>query len=86
MVKAFQTFSFVFYLLEIGLNLITVKFEDGKKLSNIRDIWDFYLQDSFVIDLISVIILFMDLFLNLEFTIYLRLFIFVKLSRGLEKV
>jgi len=85
-VEAFQTFSLVFYLIEIGINFITVKFEEGKRLSTLREIWNFYLNDNFLIDLISMVILMLDLFADFQITIYFRLFIIVKLSQGLEKI
>ena len=68
------------------MNFVTVKFEEGKKLSTFREIWRFYLKDNVLIDFISLIVLLLDLFFDLQVTIYLRLFIIVKLSQGLEKI
>lgn len=85
-VQGFQSFSFAFYMIQIVMNFVTVKFEEGKKLSTFREIWRFYLKDNFLIDFISLIVLLLDLFFDLQVTIYLRLFIIVKLSQGLEKI
>jgi hypothetical protein len=85
-VQAFQSFSLGFYLIEIGINFITIKFEEGKRLGTLREIWRYYLKDNFPIDFISMLILILDLFGDFKVTIYFRLFIIVKLSQGLEKV
>lgn len=78
--------SLFFYLLEIILNLISIKSESGKQITVIKEIIIYYANRSFIIDIISLIILLVDILTSLTGISYLRLFIFFKLPGCLNKI
>ena len=68
------------------MNFLTIKSAAGKKLSILRDISKHYINDSFSIDILSVCLLILDIFVDVWFTSYLRLIIILKLPKCLEKM
>lgn len=76
----------MFYIIELGLNLITVKFEEGKRLGTLRQIWSFCSKNTLATDAISILLIFVDYFTDHEIVIILRLFVILKLGQGFEKI
>ena len=81
-----QQGSLFFYLLEIVLNLISIKSEAGKKVVIIEEIVRYYVSHNFWVDVISFFILLLDISTNIEGMSYLRLFIIFKLPACLSKI
>ncbi len=82
-VTTFQSFSIIFYIVEICMNFLTIKSASGKKLTTLKDIFSYYIHDSFSIDILSVCLLVLDISLDVWFTSYLRLIIILKLPKCL---
>lgn len=78
-----QVFSIILYVVEIVVNLITVRSASGRKLIKLRDIGMDYLNNGFIIDLINLVFQTLSLTANITIFIYLRLFLFAKLSHAL---
>lgn len=51
-----QIISCVLYIIDIILNFISQRFENGKKLYKIGEISHYYLKNGLIIDLISIIL------------------------------
>ena len=81
-----QRLSVAFYLLEMALNFVTVKFEAGKKLDIFKEIIEYYISNDFAVDFISLVILLVDISSNLTFVAYFRLFILCKLPQCSSKI
>jgi hypothetical protein len=81
-----QLGSLFFYLLEIVLNLISIKSEAGKKVVIIEEIVRYYVSRNFWVDVISFFILLLDISTNIQGMSYLRLFIIFKLPACLSKI
>ena len=86
LLESLQISSFIFYFLEIILNLVTVKYSSGKRIEVIRDIIEHYRSRNLWIDCVSFIILLIDISTTAKFIPYLRIFIIFKLPQCLEKI
>lgn len=78
--------SLLFYFVEIVLNLVTVKSQAGKKIVVLKDIFRYYLSNNLVIDVLSFMILLLDISGDFRIISYLRLFIVFKLPQCLSKI
>lgn len=81
-----QMGSLLFYLIEIILNLISIKSEAGKKIVIIKEIISHYFSKSFMIDIISFFILLLDISTSYPIISVFRLFIIFKLPQCLHKI
>lgn len=81
-----QMSSLLFYLVEIALNLVSIKSEAGKRVEIIEDIIHHYLERSLWVDVASFFILLLDITTNVKGMSYLRLFIIFKLPACLGKI
>jgi len=81
--SSLQTGSLVFYFVEIVINLTSIKISAGKKIRYLPEIFKCYFRRTMIIDLLSFLILFFDIFANWSLTSYLRLFILFKLPQCL---
>lgn len=70
----------------MAYNSVTVKSQAGRRLRTLEDILENYLHTNLVIDVINVLILFMDLNIDSQIIVFLRLFIVTKLPQCLEKM
>ena len=81
-----QVISLLFFIIEMAYNSVTVKSQAGRRLRTLEDILENYLHTNLVIDVINVLILFMDLNIDSQVIVFLRLFIVTKLPQCLEKM
>lgn len=75
---AFQIVCVFFYLTEMGVNFISVKIVDGRKITVVRDIVLDYWRRKFGIDLLCLVILVLDAAISSEITQYLRILVLLK--------
>jgi hypothetical protein len=86
LIEAIQIGSFLFYFIEILLNLITVKFSAGRRIEIIRDIINHYVSQNFWVDCVSFVILMIDISSHSEVVAYFRMFIIFKVPQCLDKI
>lgn len=82
----FETLTLATLVIEILLNLCTVKHYSGKKIQTLREIWEFYLKGYFIIDLLGVIILVCNIFTSSPHLNYLKIIILLKLGQCVDKI
>lgn len=73
-------------VIEMILNLTTVKHHSGKKIQSLIEIWEFYLRGYLIIDLLGVIILVCNIFSTSTYLNYLKIIILMKIGQCLDKI
>jgi len=81
----FRIFSVVLYVFDMLLNFTTQRFENGRRLVNLRDIGQFYIGSGFFIDFISIAMFPIYLIVDSQVTIFISLVAFVKLWNSIKK-
>ena len=73
------------YIIDVLFNFITQRYEGGRKLQTLGEIAHFYLRNGFVIDLVSILIFPIDLFVDSNVTIFISFVAVVKLINNMNK-
>ena len=79
-------FSVILYVIDMVLNFVTQRFENGKELENIYEIGDYYLKNGFLIDLSSIIIFPVDLLIETNIAPLLTIMALIKLWNNIKKL
>ena len=86
-IKAFvaiRILGSIVFLMHMILSFINQRFESGKELKNLREIGEFYFKNGFIIDVISVFIFPIDLFIKTNISFVLTFIALMKLWNGIN--
>ena len=72
------------FLMDMILSFINQRFESGKELKNLKEIGEFYLKNGFIIDLISVFVFPIDLFIESNISVVLTFVALMKLWNNIN--
>ena len=73
-----------FYVVELMVDMLTVKKVEGRRFEVLRDIWEYLGPEKIVMNLINILIIVFDVSFDMTAVAYLRLFILFKLPQVLQ--
>lgn len=86
MANDFEICCTLLSLVELLVNLTTVKYSSGKKLRSFLEIWRFYARGSLAIDLSTTLILFAGTLVESPLLVYLKMLIFLRIPQCLDRI
>ena len=85
-IRNIEIVSLLFFIFEVLYNSVTVRSTSGKKLRTLEAILSNYLETHLIVDLLNILVLFLNLTFEAEVLIFFRLFIGAKFPQCMDRL
>ena len=82
----FQIFAAIFGVFRILFKLVTVKYQSGKKLQKLREIWKFYANKEMPLDIFSSLVILITCIDSSNVFVFLQLVTLLKIPECLDEI